>query len=218
MEGTPHVCFPVLAPPQKKHTYVEFITNEVTFCSLSSATQRRAVNTTPCSRRMPHFRCSRNANIVVLDFLASTAPLRAWSKYGFSRFRGQWLTGRGCPGPPFGCPSATSAMWTEAICLRCTSDRTCHISTVCPMKERTVCVNRLPARSALSACALSPALGYALASGSPKCYIAFTVPGMGSTVAICIMLPPHSKNVVRSIAGPGAFRVFISHNPKTCMR
>lgn len=163
IEGPPHICFSV-HPPEKR-TYVEFITNEVTFRSLSSATQRRAVNTTPCSRRMPHFRCSRNANIVVLDFPASTAPSQAWSNYGFSQFRGQWLTGRGCSGTPFACPSATSEKWTEAICLRCISDRTRHVSTVCSLKAKPVCVNWKPARRAPSACAPSPALRYALAPG-----------------------------------------------------
>lgn len=96
---------------------MEFITAEVTLCSLSPATQTRAVNTTPRSRRMPHFRCSRNANIVVLDFPACTAPSRAWSNYSFSRFRGQRLTGRACPGAPFARPSAPSAPRTRAICL-----------------------------------------------------------------------------------------------------
>lgn len=66
---------------------------------------------------MPHFRCSRNANIVVLDFPACTAPSRAWSNYSFSRFRGQRLTGRACPGAPFARPSAPSAPRTRAICL-----------------------------------------------------------------------------------------------------
>lgn len=68
-------CLPL--HPEKKQTYVEFITNEATSRSLSHAGQRWAVNTTPCSRRMPHFRYYRNANIVVLDFHVSTTPSRA---------------------------------------------------------------------------------------------------------------------------------------------
>lgn len=60
----------------------------------------------------------------------------------------------------------------------------------------------------------SPALGYTLALSEPKCYIAVMISRLGSTMAECIALLPHSRDVVSSTAGPRQFCVNFSPCPR----
>lgn len=153
IEGPPYVCFAAPLPPLEKnvHMWNSSLPKWLPACFLSLH-KHRPINTTPCSRGMPHFRCSRNANIMVLDFPARTSPSQPKNDNSFSRLRCQQLTGRACPAP-FARRSATFAPWAHTFWLHSKIDRTCHNSAACSLQARQVCMEK---RKPPSACAPAP--------------------------------------------------------------